>query len=79
SSHDSLSFSRGPVIHFAEREARERKAHASSGPIVTLSSVIEAFFGIRFTPVQNDGNFSKAADDYKRSLSKLVQNGAPKE
>ncbi|EFH6040827.1 hypothetical protein GAI72_19025 [Escherichia coli] len=47
--------------------------------LVTLSSVIEAFFGIRFTPVQNDGNFSKAADDYKRSLSKLVQNGAPKE
>ena len=45
---------------------------------MTLSSVIEAFFGIRFTPVQNDGNFSKAADDYKRSLSKLVQNGAPK-
>ena len=67
------------MIHFAEREARERKAHASSGPIVTLSSVIEAFFGIRFTPVQNDGNFSKAADDYKRSLSKIVQNGAPKE
>nr|WP_267913625.1 hypothetical protein [Escherichia coli] len=32
------------MIHFAEREARERKAHASSGPIVTLSSVIEAFF-----------------------------------
>ncbi|AEZ48547.1 hypothetical protein STBHUCCB_p940 (plasmid) [Salmonella enterica subsp. enterica serovar Typhi str. P-stx-12] len=46
---------------------------------MTLSSVIEVFFGIRFTPVQNDGNFSKAADDYKRSLSKLVQNGAPKE
>ncbi|EDS9428382.1 TPA: hypothetical protein G8B71_004257 [Salmonella enterica] len=34
------------MIHCAVREARERKAHVSSGPIVTFSSVNEAFSGI---------------------------------